>query len=175
MTQPITIAVPKGRVLKALAARFAQAGIEPEALLEDDRRLVRTSRDGRVRFLPLDLGIGLCKMAVAGLAGKRPAADQLRPLRVATKFVNIAARHYRGQRRQVEVIYVQGSVELAPITGLADVIVDIVETGETLRQNGLEVFEPVADISSVVIANRAAFKLAREPIRALLAALEPSA
>ncbi len=206
MTRPITIAVPKGRVLKALAARFAHAGVEPEVLLDDDRRLVRTSRDGALRFLllkpddvptyveygaadlgvvgrdvllereydlyvPLDLGIGVCKMAVAGLAGRPPGGEQLRPLRVATKFVNIAARYYREQRRQVEIIYVQGSVELAPITGLADVIVDLVETGETLRQNGLEVFEQVADISSVVIANRAAFKLAREPIRALLAAL----
>jgi ATP phosphoribosyltransferase len=204
--QPITIAVPKGRVLKSLAKRFARAGVDPEVLLEDDRRLVRTSRDGSVRFLllkpddvptyveygaadlgvvgrdvllereydlyvPLDLGIGRCKMSVCGLAGKPPSGEQLRPLRVATKFANIATRYYREQRRQVEVVYVQGSVELAPITGLADVIVDIVETGETLRQNGLEVFEHVADISSVVIANVAAFKLAREPIRKLLAAL----
>jgi ATP phosphoribosyltransferase len=122
-------------------------------------------------YVPLDLGIGICKMAVAGLAGKPPPVDQLRPLRVATKFVNVATRYYREQRRQVEIIYVQGSVELAPITGLADVIVDIVESGETLRQNGLEVFEHVTDISSVVIANVAAFKLAREPIRKLLAAL----
>lgn len=203
---PITIAVPKGRVLKSLAKRFARAGIDPDVLLSDDRRLVRPSQDGAVRFLllkpddvptyveygaadlgvvgrdvllereydlyvPLDLGIGVCKMAVAGLAGRPPRSDQLRPLRVATKFVNIAARHYREQRRQVEIIYVQGSVELAPITGLADVIVDIVETGETLRQNGLEVFEHVTDISSVVIANVAGFKLARDPIRKLLAAL----
>jgi ATP phosphoribosyltransferase len=210
MTLPITIAVPKGRVLKSLAKRFARAGVEPSVLLDDDRRLVRTSHDGSVRFLllkpddvptyveygaadlgivgrdillereydlyvPLDLGIGRCKMSVCGLAGKPPRADQLRPLRVATKFVNIATRYYREQRRQVEVIYVGGSVELAPITGLADVIVDLVETGETLRQNGLEVFEDVADISSVVIANVAAFKLAREPIRRLLAALAEDA
>lgn len=207
MTQPLTIAVPKGRVLKSLAARFAHAGVAPEVLLDDDRRLVRTSHDGSVRFLllkpddvptyveygaadlgvvgrdvllereydlyvPLDLGIGRCKLAVCGLAGKPPSSEQLRPLRVATKFVNAATRYYREQRRQVEVIYVQSSVELAPITGLADVIVDLVETGETLRQNGLEVFEPITDISSVVIANVAAFKLAREPIRTLLAALQ---
>ena len=206
MTQPITIAVPKGRVLKSLAARFARAGIAPEVLLEDDRRLVRTSHDGSVRFLllkpddvptyveygaadlgvvgrdvlfereydlyvPLDLGIGRCTLSVCGLAGKPPSSEQLRPLRVATKFVNSATRYYLEQRRQVEIIYVQGSVELAPITRLADVIVDLVETGETLRQNGLEVFEHVADISSVVIANVAAFKLARQPIRDLLAVL----
>lgn len=207
MTQPITVAVPKGRVLKALAARFARAGVEAAVLLADDRRLVRTSDDGSVRFLllkpddvptyveygaadlgvvgrdllfereydlyvPLDLGIGRCQMAVAGLAGRPPNTEQLRPLRVATKFVHSASRHFREQRRQVEIIYVQGSVELAPITGLADVIVDLVETGETLRQNGLEVFEHVADISSVVIANVATFKLSREPIRKLLTALE---
>ena len=204
--QPLTIAVPKGRVLKSLATRFAKAGIDPEVLLSDDRRLVRPSADGSVRFLllkpddvptyveygaadlgvvgrdvllereydlyvPLDLGIGICKLSVCGLAGKPPSPDQLRPLRVATKFVQSATRFYREQGRQVEIIYVQGSVELAPITGLADVIVDLVETGETLRQNGLEVFEDVADISSVLIANVAAFKLAREPIRKLLAAL----
>lgn len=206
MSRPITIAVPKGRVLKSLAKRFLQAGIDPDVLLSEDRRLVRPTADDSVRFLllkpddvptyveygaadlgvvgrdvllerdydlyvPLDLNIGRCQMAVAGLAGKPPSPDQLRPLRVATKFVNVATRYYREQRRQVEIIYVQGSVELAPITGLADVIVDLVETGETLRQNGLEVFEHVTDISSVVIANVAAFKLAREPIRALLAAL----
>jgi ATP phosphoribosyltransferase len=202
----VTIAVPKGRVLRSLAARFARAGVDPDVLLSEDRRLVRATADGSVRFLllkpddvptyveygaadlgvvgrdvllereydlyvPLDLGIGRCQMAVAGLAGKPPRSDDLRPLRVATKFAKIAERHYQAQKRQVEIIYVQGSVELAPITGLADVIVDLVETGETLRQNGLEVFEHVVDISSVVIANVAAFKLQRESIRRLLAAL----
>jgi ATP phosphoribosyltransferase len=203
----VTIAVPKGRVLKSLAARFAQAGIDPDVLLSEDRRLVRSTADGSVRFLllkpddvptyveygaadlgvvgrdvllereydlyvPLDLGIGRCKMAVCGMRGRPPANDSPRPLRVGTKFVNIASRYYSEQGRQVEIIYLQGSVELAPITGLSDVIVDLVETGETLRQNGLEVFEQVADISSVVIANVAAFKLQREPIRKLLAALK---
>lgn len=206
-SETVTVAVPKGRVLKALAKRFVRAGVDPDVLLSEDRRLVRATPDGSVRFLllkpddvptyveygaadlgvvgrdvllereydlyvPLDLDIGKCKMSVAGLAGKPPPNDGPRPLRVATKFVNIAARHYREKRRQVEIIYVQGSVELAPITGLADVIVDLVETGETLRQNGLEVFEDVVNISSVVIANVAAFKLKREPIRRLLSALE---
>lgn len=202
----VTIAVPKGRVLKSLAGMFERAGVARDVLLSDDRRLVRETADGSVRFLllkpddvptyveygaadlgvvgrdvllereydlyvPLDLQIGQCKLSVCGLAGKPPARSELRPLRVATKFVRAAERYYREQKRQVEIIYVQGSVELAPITGLADVIVDLVETGETLRQNGLEVFEHVTDISSVVIANRAAFKLKRDPIRTLLAAL----
>jgi ATP phosphoribosyltransferase len=204
--QTVTIAVPKGRVLKSLAGRFERAGVPRDVLLSDDRRLVRETADGSVRFLllkpddvptyveygaadvgvvgrdvllereydlyvPLDLGIGKCQMAVCGLAGKPPGKNELRPLRVATKFVRIAEHYYREQNRQVEIIYVQGSVELAPITGLADVIVDLVETGETLRQNGLEVFEHVTDISSVVIANVAAFKLKHEAIQRLLAAL----
>src|SRR4051794_22205523 len=202
----VTIAVPKGRVLKSLAKRFARAGVADEVLLSEDRRLVRETADGSVRFLllkpddvptyvefgaadlgvvgrdvllereydlyvPVDLGIGKCKMAVAGIAGKPPARDGIRPLRVATKFVHVAERYYREQRRQVEIIYVGGSVELAPITGLADVIVDLVETGETLRQNGLEVFEDIVDISSVVIANIAAFKLKNAAIQPLLSAL----
>ncbi len=202
----VTIAVPKGRVLKSLAGRFAAAGVRPEVLLSDDRRLVRETPDGRVRFLllkpddvptyveygaadlgvvgrdvllerdydlyvPLDLGIGRCKMAVCGLKARPARPSGLRPLRVATKFVRIAERYYAEQRQQVEIIYVQGSVELAPITGLSDVIVDLVETGETLRQNGLEVFDEVASISSVVIANVAAMKLKRDPIRDLLSAL----
>jgi len=206
MARPITIAVPKGRILASLCGLIERAGLDASPLRANDRRLVRDDPAAGLRYLllkpddvptyveygaadlgvvgrdvllerdydlyvPLDLGIGKCAMAVCGLAGKPPIGEQLRPLRVATKFANIATRYYREQRRQVEVVYVQGSVELAPITGLADVIVDIVESGETLRQNGLEVFEHVADISSVVIANVAAFKLSREPIRKLLAAL----
>jgi ATP phosphoribosyltransferase len=122
-------------------------------------------------YVPLDLGIGICQMAVAGMKDRPSAPEDLRPLRVATKFTHIAARHYERQGRQVDLIFVQGSVELAPITGLADVIVDLVETGETLRQNGLEVIEHVCDVSSVVVANRAAMKLKAARIDRLLEAL----
>lgn len=202
----LTVAVPKGRVLKSLAKRFAKVGVDPQVLLADDRRLVREDEKWGVRFLllkpddvptyveygtadlgvvgrdvllergydlhvPLDLGIGICRMAVAGLKGQPPKENPLRPLRVATKFTNIAGRYYAERGQQVELIYVQGSVELAPLTGLADVIVDLVETGETLRQNGLEVFEHVCDVSSVVVANGAGLKLRREPIRRFLKGL----
>ena len=94
-----------------------------------------------------------------------------RPLRVATKFLNVAERYFRERGTPVELIYCQSSVELAPLTGLADVIVDLVETGETLRQNGLVPLEKIADISSVVIANRAALKLRRAAIQPILDAL----
>src|ERR1700712_4478516 len=89
-------------------------------------------------YAPLDLGIGVCRMVVAG---KPNTPTPVRTLRVATKFANIANRYFLSKGQQVDVVYVQGSVELAPLTGLADVIVDIVESGETLRQNGLSVLE----------------------------------
>lgn len=120
-------------------------------------------------YAPLDLGIGKCRMAVAGVPGKKPQGGTLR---VATKFTNIARRYFQSKGEQVDIVYVQSSVELAPLLGLADVIVDLVESGETLRQNGLQEQELICDISSVVIANRVALKLKREPIQRLLRALE---
>lgn len=119
-------------------------------------------------YAPVDLGIGVCRMVVAGIAGQTPTRE---PLRVATKFANIAARHFLASGRNVEIIYVQGSVELAPLTGLADIIVDLVESGETLKQNGLTVLEHICDVSSVVVANRAAFKLKRALLAPVLEAL----
>jgi ATP phosphoribosyltransferase len=189
----VTIAVPKGRVLKALVPIFVRLGIDPAALLGegDDRRLIREVPELGWRFLllkpddvptyveygaadlgvcgrdvllergfdlyqPVDLGIGRCKMAVAMRSSVTTLPD---PPRIATKYPRIAAAHFAARGVQAEVVYVQGSVELAPLTGLADAIVDLVETGETLRQNDLEVREIVAEISSVLVANRAAFKL----------------
>ena len=121
-------------------------------------------------YAPLDLGIGRCRMVVAG----RPGAGRVQgqTLRVATKFANVARRHFLTRGEQVDTVYVQGSVELAPLTGLSDVIVDLVESGETLRQNGLVEYETICDVSSVVIANRVALKLRRERISHLLAALQ---
>jgi len=126
-------------------------------------------------FAPVDLGIGVCRMMVCGPADFAFTADMSRTLRVASKFPNIARRHFLGRGQPVEVILVNGSVELAPLTGLADVIVDIVETGETLRQNGLVPLEAICDISSVVVANRVGSKLKRAAIEPVLAALRASA
>jgi len=126
-------------------------------------------------FSPVDLGIGVCRMMVCGPEGFFLAGDSGRTLRVATKFPNVARKHFEAKGQQVEVILVNGSVELAPLTGLADVIVDIVETGETLRQNGLVTLEFVCDISSVVVANRVGLKLKRQAIEPVLAAPRASA
>lgn len=104
----------------------------------------------------LDLGIGKCRMAVA--AKKDYRDDPGRTLRVATKFSNIATEYYRSQGRDIDIIHLNGSIELAPILGLSDVIVDIVETGTTLRENNLTVLEDVVPISARLIANKASYK-----------------
>ncbi len=122
-------------------------------------------------YTPVDLGVGRCRLVVAGRPDRPPSH---RTLRVATKFPSVAARHYAARGLPVELVLVQGSVELAPLTGLSDVIVDLVESGETLRQNGLAVLEHVADVTSVVAVNRAAFKLKHDRIGPLLAAIRAS-
>lgn len=127
-------------------------------------------------YAPVDLGIGRCRMMVCGLPDRAPRASSTgRTLRVATKFQNVAAQHFARRGIPVEIVYVQGSVELAPLTGLADVIVDLVESGETLRQNGLVTFETVCEVSSVVVANKSALKLKRDAINPVLRALDPRA
>ncbi len=104
----------------------------------------------------LDLGIGKCRMAVA--APEDYIEDPDRNLRVATKYVNIAKDHYRSKNRDIDIIKLNGSIELAPLLGLTDVIVDIVETGNTLRENHLAVIEEFRNISARFIANKTSFK-----------------
>ncbi len=113
-------------------------------------------------FELLDLGLGKCRMAVAGK--KDALRDTDRTLRVATKFPNIAKSYYAEQSREIEIIKLNGSIELAPIVKLSDVIVDIVETGKTLKENDLEVLEIVCDISARLIVNKAAFRFKTEQI-----------
>lgn len=198
----LVVAIPKGRVLKTLAERFARAGVDPAVLLADDRTLVRDDPRSGLRFLllkpddvptyveygsadlgvvgrdtllernyelyqPVDLQVGKCRMVVAARVGSR-----IPPVpRVATKYPRIAQKHFASRGVQAEVILVQGSVELAPVTGLADLIVDLVETGSTLRENGLEERETVCSISSLLVANRALFKLHHERIAPLVEGL----
>jgi ATP phosphoribosyltransferase len=197
---PLTIAVPKGRILKPLAALLERAGIATHALLADDRALIRAVEGENVRFLllkpddvptyveygaadlgvcgrdvlverdsdlyqPIDLGIGKCRMVVAGPIGATDVHD--RP-RVGTKFPRTAAAHFARRGVQAEIVYLGGSVELAPVTGLADLIVDLVETGSTLVKNGLAERETVAKVSSVFVANRASYKLRRPEIAPLV-------
>ena len=197
--RPLTVAVPKGRVVRALSPLFERAGLDITPLLSDDRRLVREAADGSVRYLllkpddvptyveygtadlgisgrdvllerqydlyqPLDLGVGRCRMVVAGPRG---ATVPSLP-RIATKFPRIATDHFASRGIQAEIIYVGGSVELAPIVGLSDLIVDLVESGATLRDNDLVEMETICSISSVLIANRSLFKLRHREIHPLV-------
>ena len=114
----------------------------------------------------LDLGIGKCRMAVAGISGKHIRED--RTLRVATKFPNIARDFYTSQSRDIDIIKLNGSIEIAPLLGLSDVIVDIVETGKTLLENNLEPYEYIADISARLIANKASYRFKNNEIEILL-------
>ena len=117
----------------------------------------------------LDLNIGKCRMAVAAKEDFRD--DVQRTLRVATKFTGIAANYYASIGRDIDIIHLNGSIELAPILGLSDVIVDIVETGTTLRENHLEVVETVVDISARLIANKASFKFKNDAIETIVKSL----
>ncbi len=104
----------------------------------------------------LDLKLGKCRMAVAAKAGFRD--DTRKQLRVATKFSNIATDYYRSKGRDIDIIHLNGSIEIAPILGLSDVIVDIVETGTTLKENDLLVYDNIVPISARLIANKASYK-----------------
>ena len=118
----------------------------------------------------LDLHTGVCRMAVAAPSGFRD--DVRRPLKVATKFSTIASDFYASRGRDIDIIHLNGSIEIAPILGLSDVIVDIVETGKTLKENNLEVIETIVPISARLIANKASWKFADARISALCASLE---
>ncbi len=104
----------------------------------------------------LDLKVGKCRMCVAAKKGFRNNPDVT--LRVATKFSNIAKRYYSSMGREIDIIHLNGSIELAPVLGMSDVIVDIVETGTTLKENGLEVIETIMPISARLIANKSSFE-----------------
>lgn len=113
----------------------------------------------------LDLNVGRCRMAVAAKRDFRDNPE--RTLRVATKFANIAKRYYDDLGRDIDVIHLNGSIELAPILGLSDVIVDIVETGKTLLENDLVPMETIVPISARLIANKAAFRFKADAIEAI--------
>ncbi len=110
----------------------------------------------------LDLNIGKCRMAVAGKKDFR--YDMSRTLRVATKFKNIASGHYLSKGMDIDIIHLNGSIEIAPILDLSDVIVDIVETGTTLKENDLEVIEEIVPISARFIANKTSYKFKSQAI-----------
>ncbi len=208
VAERLTLALPKGRILKAAAPMLAAVGVDVAALLADakDRRLrfdlddalsvllvkpvdVPTyvahgiaqlgiagydtiEEEGRDLYVPVDLGIGRCRMSVAQPV---EAHRELRPgetVRVATKYPNIARRHYHRLGVPAQIIKLYGSVELGPLTGLADQIVDVVESGETLRQNGLVELETIFEVSSRLVVHPPSLKLWRPRLEPLIAGLE---
>ena len=193
---PITLALPKGRILKEALPLLARIGIVPEADFSDEnsRKLTfATSRDDvrviRVRsfdvatfvafgaaqlgiagndvlmefdfseiYAPVDLGIGHCRLSVAQPAALDPDLSRLSHVRVATKYPGLTRRHFAARGLQAEVIKLNGAMELAPLVGLSSRIVDLVSTGKTLAENGLVEVEVITEVTSRLIANRAAFK-----------------
>ncbi len=196
MTRAITLALPKGRILKEAVPLLARIGIVPEPDFHDDnsRKLMfETSRADvrivRVRafdaatfvahgaaeigiagndvlmefafselYAPVDLGIGHCRLSVAQPASLPDDLRVLSHVRVATKYPGITRRHFAAAGIQAECIKLNGAMELAPLTGLATRIVDLVSTGRTLAENGLVEVEVIAPVTSRLIVNRAAFK-----------------
>ena len=126
---------------------------------------------GHGLYEPLDLHIACCKLMVAGKADGAVASDPAR-LRIATKYVHSTRQFYATKRQQVEIIKLYGSMELAPIVGLADLIVDVVDTGNTLRANGLVPLEHIADISSRLIVNKASMKMKHSVLKPLIKLIE---
>lgn len=208
VSSQLTLAVPKGRILKALAPSLIAKGFPAHLFKDDDRTLVRehgglrlllvkpddvptyveygtadlgiVGRDVFLErdydlFVPLDLGIGRCRLSVAAPRNVEVkslyALSRPYPLRVATKFTGLATSFFQKKRLPIEVIPLSGSVELGPITGLSDVIVDLVESGETLKQNGLVEIETIMEVSTVVVANRVSYKLKMAAVQDFIALL----
>jgi ATP phosphoribosyltransferase len=201
MSQSLTIALTKGRILEETLPLLKAAGIEPLENMEKSRKLVFETNRADVRLLllrgadvptyvqfgaadlgisgkdtlmengaeglyePLDLNIARCRLMTAGVKGQPTPPGRIR---VATKYVNIAKQYYASLGRQIDVIKLYGAMELAPIMNLADEIVDIVDTGNTLRANGLEPREHIADISSRLIVNKASMKMKHLLIQSII-------
>lgn len=205
--EPLTIALPKGRLLEPAVSLFQGLGYaceirngsrhlrvrEPEADLS--YLLIRSSdvpvyveygaadlgvvgqdvlrESGRDVYEPLELDFGHCRLVVAGAPEQRSRDFRLdTSLRVATKFPRLARAHFLQQGISAEIIQLMGSVELAPRVGLADLVVDVVETGRTLRENGLVELQQVMSCRATVIVNRVAHRLRLQEIAALLDALD---
>ena len=124
---------------------------------------------GEGLYEPLDLCIAKCRLMVAGVKDTQLGKSRLR---IATKYVNSTRRHFAAQGKQVEIIKLYGSMELAPLVGLSDLIVDLVDTGNTLKANGLMPLEHICDISSRLVVNKASWKMKHRSIKALLDALQ---
>jgi len=209
MNDFITIAIPKGRILKESVALFGRIGIDCSELLSDSRKLIFENPAQKMRYMivratdvptyveygsadlgivgkdtlmeqgkdlyePLDLKFGYCRMMVAepaSLAGNDDPTGWSH-IRIATKYPNVTERYFASKGIQVEIIKLYGSIELAPLVGLSERIVDLVSTGETLRQNGLVEVEHIADITTRLIVNRASLKIKCSRISQIIRSLE---
>ena len=128
--------------------------------------------EGRNLYEVIDLGFGACRMCVCGPVSLKGKLDQIPNKRVASKYPNITRAYFEGTKKEsVEIIKLNGSVELAPLIGLSEVIVDIVESGRTLKENGLDVLEVVAEISARVVVNRVSMKMKEAEILPMIDAL----
>ena len=192
--KPLRIALTKGRLEKDTIGLLESAGYDCTAVREKGRKLILPIGDGDIEvvlakaadvityvengscfFEILDLGFGKCRFALAGKGGR--SAEEFfsgyGEKTIATKYPNVARNFFEGKGMDIRVIKIEGSVELAPLLGLADAIVDIVETGSTLRENGLTIIEDnVAPISARLIANTASLKLRKAEIEALAQKME---
>ena len=205
MSQELTIALTKGRVLAEELRLLSKAGVEPLEDPTSSRKLIFDTNQADIKIMvlrgmdvatyvdhgiadvgmsgkdvllehagtgyyePLDLGLGRCSLMVAGLVDEKELPARLR---IATKFTNTAKRYYAERGVQVDIIKLYGAMELAPVTGLAHRIVDIVETGNTLKANGLEAMELITEISTRLIVNTTAYKTKFEQVRRLIESLE---
>jgi ATP phosphoribosyltransferase len=204
MTDKLTIALTKGRILQETLPLLARAGIGPDEDPNASRKLVFDTAHPDVRLVvlrgtdvptyvrhgaaamgvvgkdilmeygaeglyePLDLKISRCRLVTAARVGWKSGGGRIR---VATKFVNIAREHFARRGVQVDIIRLYGALELAPIMDLADLIVDIVDTGNTLRANGMEPLEEIAPVSSRLVVNKAALRSRYGAITGIIEAL----
>ena len=204
MSDNITIAVSKGRILEQSLPLLAKLGIEPEEDPDSSRKLIFSTSDANIKLIiiratdvptyvaygaadigiagkdvlmeydgdglyePLDLGICRCRLSLAGPAQARDNAGRLR---IATKYVKTTREYFATQGKQVEIIKLYGSMELAPVLGLADLIVDLVESGNTLKANGMVELEKIVDISSRLVVNKAAMKMKQALIKPFISRL----
>jgi ATP phosphoribosyltransferase len=203
--RPLTIAVPKGRILDDLAPLFGSVGVDLGVFRESRKLVVDLPTGQRLLLLrpsdvptyveygvadmavcgsdtllesgadvvePLDLEVGRCRLSIAAPA-PTPGHDALAGpwIRVATKYPNLTRAHFRGRGVEATIIHLYGSVELAAVAGLSDVVVDLVSTGATLRENGLVELETLREISSRLVVNRASLKARHGEVRTLVDAL----
>ena len=209
MSDYITFALPKGRIMEDSMELFAKIGISCPEMEEKNRKLVFENKEDKLRFMavratdvptyveygcadigvvgkdtlleqdkdlyePLDLNFGYCRLVVAEPKALRDQDDPTSwsNIRVATKYPKVTERYFAGKGVQVELIKLYGSIELAPLVGLSERIVDLVSTGATLRDNGMVEVETIAEITTRLIVNRASMKTKHERIRQIIDGLE---